>query len=177
MTRARRAHRQPGRAEPFARLSERRLSQQPGLTRTTTSRKSRRMRCPPPLPMLRGADWLGANVTIPYKEAVLPLMDTVSDEARAVGAVNTIINRNGQFYGANSDIPGFAAALREEGVDVTGQTVLLLGAGGSARAVAMAVRQMGAARLVIANRTAARAEAVAALWSDGNATATALDSP
>ncbi len=132
---------------------------------------------PTTVAMLRGADWLGANVTIPYKEAVLPLMDAVSDEARAVGAVNTITNRDGQLYGANSDISGFAAALREESVNVTGQTVLLLGAGGSARAVAMAVRRMGAARLVIANRTAVRAEAVAALWADGNATATALDSP
>jgi len=131
---------------------------------------------PATVAMLRGGDWLGANVTIPYKEAVLPLMDTVSDEARAVGAVNTILNRNGKLSGTNSDIPGFAAALREEGVDVAGQTVLLLGAGGSARAVTMAVRGMGAARLVIANRTATRAKAVAALWADGNAAATSLDS-
>jgi len=132
---------------------------------------------PATVAMLRGADWLGANVTIPYKEAVLPLMDVVSDEARAVGAVNTILNRNGKLYGTNSDIPGFAAALGEEGVDVAGQTVLLLGAGGSARAVTMAVRGMSAARLVIANRTVARAEAVAALWAKGNAVATSLDSP
>jgi len=129
---------------------------------------------PATIAALRGADWLGANVTIPYKEAVLPLMDTVSDEARAVGAVNTVINRDGALHGANSDVPGFAAALREAGVEVTGQTALMLGAGGSARAVAVALRQMGVARLVIANRTTTRAEAIAALWPYGNATA--LDS-
>lgn len=131
---------------------------------------------PATIAALRGADWLGANVTIPYKEAVLPLMDTASDEARAVGAVNTVINRNGTLHGANSDVPGFAAALREAGVDVAGQTAFMLGAGGSARAVAVALRQMGAARLVIANRTTTRAEAIAALWPYGNATAIALDS-
>lgn len=120
---------------------------------------------------LRGAAWLGANVTVPYKEVVPPLLDTISDAARAVGAVNTIINRNGSLHGANSDIPGFAAAVREAGVAVGGGTVLLLGAGGSARAVAMAVREMGAARLVVANRTPARAEAVAALWAGGDAEA------
>lgn len=132
---------------------------------------------PSTVAMLRGGDWFGANVTIPYKEAMLPLMDAVSDEAQAVGAVNTIINRGGRLFGANSDIPGFTAALREANIRIAGQTVLLLGAGGSARAVAVAVRQMGATRLVIANRTLARAEAIAALWPGGGAIATALVGP
>jgi len=123
---------------------------------------------------LRGAEWLGANVTVPYKEVVPPLLDEISEAARAVGAVNTIINRGGRLFGANSDIPGFAAAAREAGIDVAGRSVVLLGAGGSARAVAAATREMGAARLVVANRTPARAEAVAALWGNGDARAIAL---
>ena len=126
---------------------------------------------------LRGAEWLGANVTVPYKEIVPPLVDEISDAARVVGAVNTIINRGGRLYGDNSDIPGFAAAAREAGIVVAGGVVVLLGAGGAARAVAAAVREMGAARLVVANRTPTRAEAVAALWAGGDAQAMPLAGP
>lgn len=123
---------------------------------------------------LRGAAWYGANVTVPYKEAVIPLLDEISDDSRAVGAVNTIINRGGRLIGTNTDVPGFAAALREAGIHVEGQTVVLLGAGGSARAVAAALHQLRAGRLVIANRTLARAQAIAAQFPDAWATAAAL---
>ncbi len=126
---------------------------------------------------VRGAEWLGANVTVPYKEAVVPLLDEISDDARTVGAVNTIIARAGRLTGANTDIPGFAADLRAHAIPVQDATVLLLGAGGSARAVAQALWQMGAAKLVIANRTVARAEAIIAHYPAGWAHAVPLHTP
>ena len=115
-----------------------------------------------------GGEWLGANVTVPYKEIVLPLLDEITEAARAVGAVNTIINRGGRLIRGeqrHSRLRGGGAS--EAGIDVAGGAVVLLGAGGSARAVAAAVREMGAARLIVANRTPARAAAVAALWGSG----------
>jgi shikimate dehydrogenase len=111
---------------------------------------------------LRAGQMLGANVTIPYKQDVLPFLDNLSDDARALGAVNTIVNRAGQLYGLNTDVPGFAADLHEHGIDVAGKTVVMLGAGGAARGVAAALIGMGVTRLVIGNRTIERALAIAA---------------
>lgn len=88
---------------------------------------------------VRALDLVGLNVTIPHKLAVLPLMDEVSAEARALGAVNTIINDDGRLRGRNTDGEGFLRSLREIGGDVTGRRVALIGAGGSARAVALAL--------------------------------------
>ena len=83
-----------------------------------------------------------------------------------VGALNTIINRDGLLHATNTDVLGITRSLEEAEVDVRGRTVLLLGAGGAARAVVVAMRRAGAARLVIANRTEARARAVAMLAGD-----------
>lgn len=105
---------------------------------------------------------LGVNVTIPYKEAVLPLLDTVTPEAAHSGAVNTIVVDDGRLVGYNTDGVGFIRSLAEEaGEDPAGKTVLLLGAGGACRAVAAALAFRGAARIIIANRDVARAVAVA----------------
>src|SRR3954451_18810775 len=60
---------------------------------------------------LRAAAMLGANVTVPYKQAVIPLLDELSEHAEALGAVNTIVNRDGRLFGLNTDVPGFAADL------------------------------------------------------------------
>ena len=109
---------------------------------------------------LRAADVYGANVTVPYKQDVLPFLDALSDEARALGAVNTIVNGDGKLTGLNTDVPGFAADMRAQGIIVAGQQVVLLGAGGAARAVAAALLGMGVGRLVIANRTPERATAI-----------------
>lgn len=111
---------------------------------------------------LRAANMLGANVTVPYKQDVIPFLDSLSDDARALGAVNTIVNRAGRLHGLNTDVPGFAADLREHGIDVREKCVVMLGAGGAARGVAAALVGMGVTRLVIANRTVARAAAIAA---------------
>ena len=107
---------------------------------------------------LRAADRLGANVTIPHKEAVLPLMDETDALVRRVGAVNTIVNRDGRLRGHNTDVGGFLRALREDGgFDPTGARVLVAGAGGAARAIVIALADAGAASVTVINRTFPRA--------------------
>jgi shikimate dehydrogenase len=115
---------------------------------------------------LRADDVFGANVTVPYKQAVIPFLDDLSDDVRALGAVNTIVNRAGRLFGLNTDVPGFAADLRERDIHVENTAVVMLGAGGAARGVAAALVGMGIARLVIANRTITRAAAIAAYYPD-----------
>jgi len=112
---------------------------------------------------VRALDLAGLNVTIPHKPAVLPHLDEVGPEAQALGVANTIINDAGRLIGRNTDGEGFLRSLREIGGDVAGAPVALIGAGGSARSVALAVCQGGAARLTIVNRTVAKAEALAAM--------------
>ncbi|MDO8750011.1 MAG: shikimate dehydrogenase [Dehalococcoidia bacterium] len=108
---------------------------------------------------LRGPNVLGANVTVPHKEAVRSRLDTLSEATQRTGAVNTIVNRNGLLEGHNTDVPGFLRALKEDGgFDPKGKRVLLLGAGGAARAVAYALSGAGVASLTIANRTVERAQ-------------------
>lgn len=107
---------------------------------------------------------LGANVTIPHKEAVIPLLDGLTAEAEAVGAVNTLLPRDGKLLGDNTDGAGFLAALREElGWEVRGLSAAILGAGGAARAVSMSLARAGASRLVLLNRSVDRANRLADL--------------
>ncbi|MDQ6905435.1 MAG: shikimate dehydrogenase [Chloroflexota bacterium] len=115
---------------------------------------------------LRATDVYGANVTVPYKQDVLPFLDALSDQARALGAVNTIVNDAGRLTGLNTDVPGFAADLREQGIAVAGKHVLLLGAGGAARGVAAALAGLGVVHLAIANRTLERASAIQRQYPD-----------
>ena len=110
---------------------------------------------------LRRDDCIGANVTIPHKEAVFRLVDELSDSARVIGAVNTIINRGGRLVGDNTDGIGFMQALQDAQFDPRGAHVLMLGAGGAARGVAFALGQAGAASLTLVNRTQSRAVALA----------------
>ncbi len=101
---------------------------------------------------LRAPDRLGANVTIPHKEAVVALLDEVDDLARRVGAVNTIVNRDGRLHGHNTDVGGFLRALREDGgLDPAGARVLVAGAGGAARAVAVALIEAEAGSVTFIN--------------------------
>ncbi len=105
----------------------------------------------------------GANVTVPHKQAVMPHLQRLSPAAQAIGAVNTIVvEPDGTLLGDNTDAPGFVADLRSHGVDPAGQHVLVLGAGGSARAVVYGLASAGAASITIANRTVERAQALAA---------------
>jgi shikimate dehydrogenase len=107
---------------------------------------------------LRASDVLGANVTVPHKLAVMDFVDDVSESARRAGAVNTIINREGQLYGDNTDIHGFQTALSDALGERRVGNVIVLGAGGAARAAVLALEAMKASRIVVVNRNRARAE-------------------
>ncbi|MFN7017362.1 MAG: shikimate dehydrogenase [Fimbriimonadales bacterium] len=109
---------------------------------------------------MRGLGIRGLNLTVPHKEAVIPLLDSLTAPAQQIGAVNTLFWEKGQLLGDNTDAEGFLRALRESGVEPAGQTVLILGAGGAARAVAYALAHTGCT-LILANRTPARADALA----------------
>ncbi len=103
----------------------------------------------------------GVNCTIPHKLALLSLVDELSDEAAFIGAANTLVFRDGKRYGYNTDASGFLAALRAEGVDPAGRRAVVLGAGGAARAVLVALGRAGA-QITVANRTLGRAQELAA---------------
>lgn len=106
---------------------------------------------------VRGLGLRGVNVTVPYKEAVMGLLDRLTPEAHAVGAVNTVVAEpDGVLWGTNTDALGFLEDLRAHDVEVEGEWVLVLGAGGAARAVVYALARAGA-RVTISNRTMGRA--------------------
>lgn len=105
---------------------------------------------------LRRDDALGANITIPYKEAALRHMDGLHETARFVGAINTIVNNDGHLQGYNTDVTGFQRSLSEAGFDPSGVNAVLWGAGGAARAVAWGLIWRGVDSLTIINRTAVR---------------------
>jgi len=105
------------------------------------------------LERLRQPENLGANVTIPYKEKVLPFLDRLEGQARDIGAVNTIAKDKGALVGYNTDGQGFLQALREEGgLEPRGYEVVLLGAGGAARALAFSLLKAKVRSLTIYNR-------------------------
>lgn len=105
----------------------------------------------------------GLSVTIPFKQDVIPLLDEVAPAARAAGAVNTIAVREGRWLGSNTDAEGFLEPLRARGIGVQGLRVVILGAGGAARAVALALRRHGAQVAVAARRADAAARVADAL--------------
>ena len=110
---------------------------------------------------LRNPDVMGANVTVPHKEAMVDFLDELKEEVRLIGAVNTIENRRGALVGHNTDAQGFLMALKEDaGFDPRGKRGLVLGAGGAARAVTVALAGAGVESLVVANRTLERARAL-----------------
>jgi shikimate dehydrogenase len=111
----------------------------------------------PAVERLRSGSVLGANVTIPYKEAVSSLIDRPDPLVERTGVANTIVRRNGMLEATNTDVAGILRALDTANVEVAGKPVVLLGAGGSARAVVMAMGQLHVSQLTIANRTIARA--------------------
>lgn len=106
---------------------------------------------------LRDDDVYGANVTIPHKLAVMPMMDKLSKAAKTIGAVNTIVNQNGELVGHNTDAAGFLQGLEDERVYLRKKVAVLLGAGGAARAIAYALLNSGVAKLWIYNRTTEKA--------------------
>jgi shikimate dehydrogenase len=111
---------------------------------------------------LRHPSRLGLNVTVPYKESVLPHLDRLDSQASQVGAVNTVVKQGQRLIGYNTDAEGFLKALRQDGAfEPRDKRAVLLGAGGVARAVGFGLARAGASRLIIVNRTPARAAGLA----------------
>ncbi|MFC0333620.1 shikimate dehydrogenase [Paenibacillus sepulcri] len=101
----------------------------------------------------------GVNVTIPHKLAVMPLLDEIDESARAIGAVNTIVNHDGRLVGYNTDGIGYVRSLKEEAEpNLAGKRILIVGAGGATRGIVYALAREGAASITISNRTVQRAE-------------------
>lgn len=111
---------------------------------------------------LRVPSILGANVTVPHKQAVIPLLDEVRPEAIRAGAVNTILNQDGRLLGDNTDVYGVQAAVAEVCPDIASRLVLILGAGGAARGVVLGLAALGVSRITLWNRNRGRAEQLVA---------------
>ena len=103
---------------------------------------------------LRSGCFDGLNVTIPYKKAVIPYLDEVSDTARAIGSVNTIVRRaDGTLCGDNTDAFGFSRMISDSGIDVTGAKALVLGSGGASLTACHVLRQLGAKEVIVISRS------------------------
>ena len=110
---------------------------------------------------LRGTDFLGANVSIPHKQAVLELIDGAVGDASKIGAVNTIVHSEGKLIGHNTDVAGFARALKEDAkFDAHGKRTMILGSGGAARAVALALVEAKASVIFVVGRRPKNVEGV-----------------
>lgn len=101
---------------------------------------------------MKKRDFLGINVTIPYKQDVMPFLDSISPEAARIGAVNTIVNIDGELLGFNTDFNGLAELLDKNGVDVSGKNVLIIGTGGTSKTAVNTVKFLGAASVTVAGR-------------------------
>ena len=102
---------------------------------------------------IKGGEWKGLNVTVPYKEDVIPFLDELSGEAAAIGAVNTIVRKDGKLIGYNTDYYGFMHTLDINGVRVEGAKCLVLGAGGASKAVIAVLNDMDAGQVVVMSRS------------------------
>ena len=98
----------------------------------------------------------GINVTIPYKQAVIPFLDRIDGTARMIGAVNTVTSRDGVLTGFNTDLYGLTCLIRKIGLDLRGKKVLILGTGGTSRTAAYAAETLGAAEILKVSRTAGK---------------------
>ncbi len=98
-------------------------------------------------------DFRGINVTIPYKEAVIPYLHEISDRAKKIGAVNTVVNKNGVLYGDNTDYGGMTALILKSGIEIKGKKVLILGTGGTAKTAHAVISDLGAASVITVSRT------------------------
>jgi shikimate dehydrogenase len=117
---------------------------------------------------LKNLGFSGWNVTIPYKESIIPYLNGFSSLARAAGAVNTVLNRRGRLTGYNTDVIGFQRQVEESGFKSKEKKAVVIGAGGAARAAIAALIQLDLADITIVNRTAANAEELAKLFREEN---------
>ena len=103
---------------------------------------------------VRAMHFRGINLTMPHKIKVIPMLDELSEAAQIIGAVNTVINDDGKLIGENTDGKGFTRSLMSEGVELAGKKIVILGAGGAARAIAVECALCGAKEVLIASRRA-----------------------
>jgi len=116
---------------------------------------------------LRAMGFRGINLTIPHKCEVIQYLDDVADDARIMGAVNTVYVKDGRLVGANTDGKGFLRALTDDAkLNPAGKKFMVLGAGGAARAIAVELALAGAAEIVVVNRSAARGQELVALLGE-----------
>lgn len=94
-------------------------------------------------------DFTAINVTIPYKQDVIPYLDSMDENASAIGAVNTIVNRENKLFGYNTDLPGFLYMVKQNGISMQGKKAVVLGNGGASQAVKAAVQKLGASEMVV----------------------------
>jgi shikimate dehydrogenase len=113
----------------------------------------------------RAMGWAGFNCSIPHKVAVIEHLDGLADSAAVIGAVNCVVRRDGRYVGENTDGQGFLRSLRTV-VDPAGKTIVVLGAGGAARAIAVEAALAGAAAITIVNRDPARGSTLVALLDE-----------
>ena len=104
-------------------------------------------------PFLTRADFKAINVTIPYKQTVMPFLDVIEDTAKAIGAVNTIVNRGGKLYGYNTDFYGMTQLIKKENVSLAGKKVLVLGTGGTSKTACATAKALGAKHVIRVSRT------------------------
>lgn len=102
---------------------------------------------------MKSRDFKGINVTIPYKQAVMKYLDGISEQAGQIGAVNTIVNRDGKLYGSNTDFAGMKALISKLGLDLSGKKVLILGTGGTSKTAAAVAGSSGAAQIYRVSRS------------------------
>lgn len=123
---------------------------------------------------IRALGFRGLNVTIPHKIEVMGHLDEIDESARAIGAVNTIVNEGGRLIGFNTDGIGYVRSLKEEAEpDLAGKRIVVVGCGGAARGIVWALAKENPGEIVLVNRTAERARELAA--SFGSKTISALD--
>ncbi|MFW5998198.1 MAG: shikimate dehydrogenase [bacterium] len=116
---------------------------------------------------IKALDIKGVNVTIPYKKKVMPFLKEIDDIAQKIGAVNTLVNKNGNFYGYNTDAYGFKKMLNQDGnFYIENKKALIIGAGGASRAVGIVLCENDIDELYIINRTEAKAKKLADEWKE-----------
>ena len=103
--------------------------------------------------LFKKRDFLGINITIPYKQIVMPYLDFISDEAKSIGAVNTVVNKNGKLYGYNTDFFGLKALIEKNNIEILGKTVLILGSGGTSKTANAVCKSMSAKEIYIVSRS------------------------
>lgn len=119
-------------------------------------------RLPAAVDAIRALGIAGLNITLPHKATIMPLLDSVDATALAIGAVNTVLRDGTRLLGTNTDAEGLARSLREANVALTGANVIVLGAGGAARAAVVGLANAGAARILIAARRIGESQALTA---------------